>query len=257
MMSGISGKVGLVTGAGGGIGRSTAIRLAAEGAKVAVIDVKVDGGNETVKLIKDAGGEAFFMNVDISDEGAVQTMIKTIVDTYGGLQLAANNAGILGQFLPTHLMPTELFDRIIAVNLRGNFLCMKYEILHMLEHGGGAIVNTSSIAGLIAVPNLIAYTASKHGVTGMTKVAGAEYAAKGIRINAVNPGGVQTPMVEEYFASLPEEIRKAAAEAPDQHPRGQSAHPDEIANTIVFLLSDEAVNIHGHNLVSDGAMSII
>lgn len=256
-MRGITDKVALVTGAGGGIGRSVAIRLAAEGAKVAVVDVKVEGGNETVKLIKDAGGEAFYMNVDISDEAAVQNMIKTIVDTYGGLHLAANNAGILGSFMPTHLMPTELFDRIIAVNLRGAFLCMKYEISHMLEHGGGAIVNTSSIAGLVAVPNLIAYTASKHGVTGMTKVAGAEYAAKGIRINAVNPGGVQTPMVEEYFASLPEEIRKAAAEAPDQHPRGHSAHPDEIANAIVFLLSDEAVNIHGHNLVSDGAMSII
>lgn len=256
-MQGIAGKVALVTGAGGGIGRSVAIRLASEGAKVAVIDVKVDGGNDTVKLITDAGGDAFYLNVDISDEAAVQTMINTVVERYGTLDLAANNAGILGQFMPAHLMPTDLFDRIIAVNLRGAFLCMKYEIAYMLEHGGGAIVNTSSIAGLIGVPNLIAYTASKHAVTGMTKVVGAEYASKGIRINAVNPGGVQTPMVEEYFASLPEEVRKAAAEAPDQHPRGHSAHPDEIANAIVFLLSDEAVNIHGHNLVSDGALSII
>lgn len=250
-------KVGLVTGAGGGIGRATAIRLAADGAKVAVIDVKVDGGNETVQMIKDAGGEAMFMNVDVSDEAAVKGMIETIVSTYGGLHLAANNAGILGQMMPMHLTPTELFDRIIAVNLRGVFLCMKHEVTHMLEHGGGAIVNTASVAGIQAQPNLFSYAASKHGVAGMTRTAGAEYASQGVRINAVNPGGVQTPMVEGLMATLPPEVLEQMAQMPDQHPRGHSAQPEEIANVITFLLSDEASNIFGHNLVVDGGMSIV
>ncbi len=256
-MRGIDGKVALVTGAGGGIGRATAIRLASEGAKVAVVDVKVDGGNETVQMIKDAGGEATFMNVDISDENAVKSMVDEIVSKYGGLNLAANNAGILGQFMPTHLTPTELFDKIIAVNLRGVYLCMKYEITHMLEHGGGAIVNTSSAAGLQAQPNLVAYSASKHGVTGMTRTAAAEYAAQGVRINAVNPGGVTTPMTEAVYANLTEEQAAAMAQAPDPHPIGRPAQPEEIANVITFLLSDEATDVIGHNLAVDGGMTIV
>lgn len=256
-MRGIEGKVALVTGAGGGIGRATAIRLAKEGAKVAVVDVKVEGGNETVQMIKDAGCEGFYMDVDVSDEAAVKGMINQIVSQYGGLHLAANNAGILGGMMPTHMIPTESFDKIIAVNLRGVFLCMKYEIAHMVENGGGAIVNTSSAAGLQAQPNLAAYSASKHGVTGLTRSAAAEYAAQGIRINAVNPGGVITPMTEAIYASLPPEQAAALAQAPDPHPIGRSAQPEEIANVITFLLSDEASDVIGHNLSVDGGMTIV
>jgi NAD(P)-dependent dehydrogenase (short-subunit alcohol dehydrogenase family) len=252
-MRGIQGKVTLVTGAASGIGRSTAQRFAEEGAKVAVVDVDTAGGEETVKLIKDAGGTAFFQQTDVADETAVQAMIQKTVETYGGLDFAHNNAGILGSFQPTHQTPTDLFDKIIAVNLRGVFLCMKYQIDVMLENGGGVIVNTSSAAGLQGQPFLVAYSASKHGVAGMTRTAGAEYAAQGIRINAVNPGGVITPMTEAAYAELGESDNQQ----PDPHPRGKPAQPEEIASVVVFLCSDDAANVVGHTLAVDGGMTIV
>lgn len=249
------GRVALVTGASGGIGRSTAQMFAARGAKVAVVDVKDAEGIETVELIKRAGGEAFYMRVDVSEEAAVKAMVEKTVTTYGGLNHAVNNAGILGQFMPLHLIESAAFDQIIAVNLRGVFLGMKYQIAYMLEHGGGTIVNVSSAAGLRAQPNLAAYSASKHGVLGLTRTAGVEYAAKGIRINSVHPGGVITPMTEAIFATMNEEARKAAQEVPDQHPIGRSSQPEEQAAVICFLSSDAASNVVAAAFSVDGGLT--
>jgi NAD(P)-dependent dehydrogenase (short-subunit alcohol dehydrogenase family) len=249
------GRVALVTGASGGIGRATAQMFAARGAKVAVADMKDAEGAETVELIKQAGGEAFYMRVDISDEAAVKAMVEKTVATYGGLNHAVNNAGILGQFMPLHLIDSAMFDQIIAVNLRGVFLCMKHEIAYMLEHKGGTIVNLSSAAGLHAQPNLAAYSASKHGVLGLTRTAGVEYAAKGIRINSVHPGGVITPMTAAIFATMSEEARKSAQEAPDQHPIGHSSQPQEQAEVICFLSSDAASFVVAAAFSVDGGLT--
>lgn len=256
-MRGISGKVVLVTGAADGIGAATAKRFAEEGAKVAVIDINESGGNATVAAIKAAGGEAYFQKVDVSSPDQVQNMIDTVVKTYGRLDFAANNAGILGPFVPTHETTLEWFDRIIAVNLRGVFLCMKTEIIQMLGQGGGVIVNTSSAAGLQAQPALVAYSASKHGVTGMTRTAAAEYAKAGIRINAVNPGGVITGMTRDIYAQMAQAAEAGQPLPPDPHPIGHPAQPEEIASVIVFLCSDDASNIIGHNLSVDGGMTIV
>lgn len=249
------GRVALVTGGSGGIGRATAQMFAARGAKVAIADLKDAEGAETVELIKQQGGEAFYMRVDVSDEAAVKDMVEKTVATYGGLNHAVNNAGMLGQFMPMHMIDSKMFDQTIAVNLRSVFLGMKYEIIYMLEHGGGTIVNVSSAAGLHAQPNLAAYSASKHGVLGLTRTAGVEYAAQGIRINSVHPGGVITPMTAAIFGAMSEDARKMAQEAPDQHPLGRSSQPEEQAEVICFLSSDAASNVVAAALSVDGGLT--
>ncbi len=193
-----SGKVALVTGGGRGIGRATALLFAQSGAKVVIGDVD-PAGSETVETIKRDGGEAVFVKTDVSDEGDVKNLIATAVKTYGGLHCAFNNAGVLPPTVALVEMEESTFDGTLAVDLKGVFLCMKHEIAHMLQSGGGAIVNNASIAGLIAEPGISAYVAAKHGVIGLSKAAAVEYASTGIRINALAPGMVNTAMTKAWF----------------------------------------------------------
>jgi NAD(P)-dependent dehydrogenase (short-subunit alcohol dehydrogenase family) len=195
-MSGrLDGKVALVTGGGSGIGRATALAFAREDAKVVVVDIAVEGGEATVRMIQETRGEALFLKADVSKAGEVQALVQRTVDTYGRLDCAHNNAGVGVAPAPTADVTEENWDYTININLKGVWLCMKYEIPQMLTQGGGAIVNTASILGLVGIPTVAAYVASKHGVVGLTKTAALEYAQAGLRINAVCPGFIRTPMV--------------------------------------------------------------
>ncbi len=244
----LDGKIALITGAGSGIGRASALTFAREGAKVAVADKLVDGGQETVRMVEAAGGTASFIEVDVSDAASVEAMVNATVETYGRIDCAYNNAGIEGQVAPTDSYADDMFDKVIAVNLTGVWLCMKYEIPRLLEHGGGAIVNTASGAGLIGVAGLSAYVASKHGVIGLTKTAALEYAKSGIRVNAVCPGLIQTPMVERLTADQPQLGEALVA----MEPVGRTGRPEEIAESVVWLCSDAASFVTGHAMSVDG-----
>ena len=244
----LDGKIALITGAGSGIGRASALTFAREGAKVAVADKVVDGGQETVRMVEAAGGTASFIEVDVSDAASVEAMVNATVETYGRIDCAYNNAGIEGQVAPTDSYADDMFDKVIAVNLTGVWLCMKYEIPRLLEQGGGAIVNTASGAGLIGVAGLSAYVASKHGVIGLTKTAALEYAKSGIRVNAVCPGLIQTPMVERLTADQPQLGEALVA----MEPVGRTGRPEEIAESVVWLCSDAASFVTGHAMSVDG-----
>jgi NAD(P)-dependent dehydrogenase (short-subunit alcohol dehydrogenase family) len=247
----VAGKVALITGAGSGIGRASALTFAREGAKVVVADVIVEGGEETVRLIHQAGGEAVFMRADVSQAAEVEALVKKAVATYGRLDCAHNNAGIEGPGATTVDYAEARWDRVIAVNLKGVWLCMKYEIPEMLKHGGGAIVNTASTAGLVGYPRGSAYVASKHGVVGLTKTAALEYAKSGVRVNAVCPGAIDTPMMGRITDHRPQRAaRMAAAE-----PVGRMGQPGEIAEAVVWLCSDAASFVTGHAMAVDGAMT--
>jgi len=244
----LAGKVALVTGAGSGIGRASALAFSREGAKVIVADVVVEGGEETVSLIKKTGGEALFVRADVSKATEVATLISTAVATYGRLDCAHNNAGIEGTAATTVECTEESWDHIITINLKGVWLCMKYEIPQMLKQGAGAIVNTSSGAGLIGLPRSGAYVASKHGVVGLTKTAALEYAKVGIRVNAVCPGPIDTPMMQRIGGRRPQIVERMAAAGPMR----QLGKPEEIAEAVVWLCSDAASFVTGHALPVDG-----
>jgi NAD(P)-dependent dehydrogenase (short-subunit alcohol dehydrogenase family) len=235
----MEGKSGLVTGAASGIGRACAIRFGQEGASVIVADLASsrDGGEETVQAIERAGGEAEFFACDVSSAEDNEALVAHTVERFGGLDFAHNNAGI-GVHRLLHETPDEDFDRVIAVNLRGTFLGMKHQIRQMLEGGGGAIVNTSSNAGLRAVALLSAYTASKHGIVGLTKNAAVEYANEGIRVNAVCPGAIMTPLMSNESPDRQKEIL-----APQAMTR--FGEPEEVAAAVVWLCSDDASFVTG------------
>jgi NAD(P)-dependent dehydrogenase (short-subunit alcohol dehydrogenase family) len=242
------GKVALVTGAASGIGRASALAFAREGAKTVVADVLVEGGEETVRIIKAAGGDALFVRTDVSKAAEVETLIQKVVETYGRLDYAHNNAGILGTGAPTADCTEENWDRTIAINLKGIWLCMKYAIPQMLKQGGGAIVNTASVAGLVGFQGLPAYSASKGGVVQLTRTAALEYAKAGIRVNAVCPSGIRTPMLERVLADQPEVEASIIA----TEPIGRMGKPEEIAEAVVWLCSDAASFVTGDAMPVDG-----
>jgi NAD(P)-dependent dehydrogenase (short-subunit alcohol dehydrogenase family) len=243
-------KVVLVTGGAYGIGRAAAIGFIKRGAKVVIADIDAKRGEETLAIVRNLGGDAVFVKTDVASETDVQALVEETIETYGKLDCAFNNAGIHKQFTSTVDFTAADWDEMINVNLKSVWLCMKHEIPQMLQQGKGAIVNTSSAAGLVGAPSNPAYPASKHGVVGLTKCTALEYARRGIRINCVCPGPVRTGMNEELAATNPEIVK-----AMDQKvPMGRIGEPEEVAAAAIFLCSDEASYITGHALPVDGGI---
>ncbi len=241
-------KVALVTGGSSGIGRAASLAFARAGAKVVVSDVDVSGGEETVGMIADMGGEANFVKADVADDAEVKALIDAVVSKYGRLDCAFNNAGIEGMAGPCAECTEENWDRTIAINLKGVFLCCKYEVIQMLEQGGGAIVNTASVAGLVGFPNIPAYTASKHGVAGLTKALALDYATSNIRVNAVCPGVIHTPMIDRFTGGDPAALKAMG----EMQPVERLGKPEEIADIAVMLCSDETSFVTGVPMPVDG-----
>lgn len=249
MAEDFKGKVAIVTGASSGIGRATALAFAARGAAVMVADVNIDGSEETVRLIRAAGGDASFIRCDVSKSGDVEAMVATTVETFGRLDYACNNAGIEGMQATVADYTVDAWNKVIGVNLTGVWHCVKYEIPAMLKSGGGAIVNMASILGQVGFANAAAYTSAKHGVVGLTKVAAIEYATQGIRTNAVCPGFISTPMLERSGMTVGTPMYDAVA---GLHPMKRLGTPEEIAQAVVWLCSDAASFITGEALLVDG-----
>jgi NAD(P)-dependent dehydrogenase (short-subunit alcohol dehydrogenase family) len=246
----LDGKSALITGGGGGIGRATALAFAREGARLAVADVMAEAARETVALVNAAGGQAISLAGDVTQDADVRSMTEVLISTYGRLDCAFNNAGIAGWQVDAAGKKTaewseEAFDRMIAVNLKGVWLCMRYELPQMQAQGGGAIVNTGSIAGLAGLPTSSAYVAAKHGVVGLTKTAALEYAEANIRVNAVCPGFVKTRMTEDTMRRRGEAIL-------GQVPLRRMGNPEEIAEMVVWLCSERASYVSGAAYNVDG-----
>jgi NAD(P)-dependent dehydrogenase (short-subunit alcohol dehydrogenase family) len=244
-----TGKVAFVTGAASGIGREAALAFAGEGAKVVAADISEQGNQETVHLIEELGGRAIAIRCDVTRAEDVKAALAKTIETFGQLDFAFNNAGIEPRKpAPAAEYEEEEWNRIIDINLRGVFLCMKYEIPLLLKQGGGAIVNTSSGAGIVGIKGSPAYTAAKHGVIGLTKSAALDYAAQNIRINAVCPGYIDTPMMSRFTGGTEEGRAQVIAE----EPIGRMGKPEEIAAAVVWLCSDAAAFMVGHAMVIDG-----
>lgn len=244
----LDGKVGLVTGAASGIGRATAIMFSREGAQVAVADIDVQGGMETVMMIRERGGEAIFIETDVSKAEQVENMVVETVETFGSLDCVSNNAATgVGLNSMTSISQRE-WNHIIAVCLTGVWQCMKYEILAMLQGGGGSIVNIGSIAGIKGEPFLAAYSAAKGGIIALTKTAAAEYAQQDIRVNAVCPGGVRTPALEKYLNLSPSIAKRIIT----RHAQNRIGEPEEVANAVAWLCSNRSSFVTGHIMVVDG-----
>src|SRR5579864_3141045 len=248
MATELRGKVAIVTGGTSGIGRDTAVLFAKSGAKVVVAGRREAEGKETIALVHSAGGDGFFVKTDVSHAAEVETLVRKTVEKFGRLDIAFNNAGIEGSLTPIAEQSEEDWDRTIGINLKGVWLCLKYEIQQMLKQGGGgAIVNMASVAGLIGSSGFATYCASKHGVMGLTKSAALETARHGIRINVVCPAVIQTPMGERIFGGP--DIKPYAVSL---HPIGRFGRPMEIAEGVVWMCSDHASFMTGQSLVLDG-----
>ncbi len=248
----LEGKAALVTGGGSGLGRASAIALARAGATVTVADVDEQGGKETAALVsEEAGGDADFVRADVTQADEVEAMVDKAVARWGHLDCALNNAGTTGVSAPTADYTLDDWNRAIALNLTGVFLCLKYELPAMLERGG-AIVNMASGAGLVGFPGLPAYVASKHGVVGLTRAAALEYASQGVRVNAICPGSTRTPMLEGFMGG-DEQVERMMTRAV---PLGRLGRPEEIAEAVVWLCSDAASFVVGHSLAVDGGSVI-
>jgi NAD(P)-dependent dehydrogenase (short-subunit alcohol dehydrogenase family) len=246
----LQGRTIIVTGAGGGIGRAASLVLAQAGANVVVSDVIEESGRATVKEIEAGAGAATFVKADLSVEAEVSALVDRAVSTYGRLNGAFNNAGLEQCALPLHELTTAQWERALRVDLTSVFWCIKYQVLAMMQTGGGAIVNTASSLGQVAIANASEYITAKHGVVGLTRAAGAEYASRGIRVNAVLPGIIRTPMI----ARLSEDERFAAmfGKLKERHPIGRFGEPSEIGEAVKWLLSDAASFMNGAAMACDG-----
>ena len=243
-------KTAIITGGGSGFGREVALKLAQKGVNISVVDLSKENGEETVRLCKELGGNAFFISADVSKVEDVKNYVAKTMERFGKIDLFFNNAGISGSGVRTIECSVEEFDSIVDVNLKGVFYGLKYVVTEMLKTGGGAIVNTSSLGGLVGLPTLGAYSATKHAVIGLTKTIAGEYGRENIRINAIAPGTNETPMVKAF----PKEAIKAMADAV---PMGRLGQPHEVADVVCFLLSDEASYIHGAVISIDGGSAAL
>lgn len=246
-MSQFAGKVALVTGGTAGIGRATALAFAREGAKVVIAGRHVAEGEETIHFIKQQAGDALFVQTDVSKASDVEHVINTAVTTYGRLDYAVNSAGTEGAIGPITTLSEDGWERTIAINLKGTWLSLKAEVAAMLKQGG-AIVNIASVVGMVGLPGMTIYTASKSGVIGLTKAAALEYAKAGIRVNVVSPGGIDTEMLDRFLGGDQEVKQQQGSTIP----LGRIGQPEEVAAAVIWLCSDAASFVTGHNLVVDG-----
>jgi NAD(P)-dependent dehydrogenase (short-subunit alcohol dehydrogenase family) len=244
----MAGKVALVTGAGSGLGKAIVHKFAARGATIVVAEINAEWGSAVAEDIRGSGGKALFVRTDVAREEDLRAAVDATIATFGRLDFAVNNAAIEGDVLPLVEQRTDMFQRVIAVDLLGVFFGLKYQIAAMVGQGGGAIVNVASIAGVRAHPGLAPYVAAKHGVNGLTKTAAIEYGPKGVRVNSVCPGGIKTPQLQRYLDSAPE-LRAAIIDA---NPLRRLADADEIADAVVWLCSPASSYVNGHELVVDG-----
>ncbi len=244
-------KTVIITGGASGIGKAAALLFAAHGANVAVSDIRSEDGEKVAGLIKEKNGSAIFIKTDVSNPAQVKELIAKTTQIFGGLHYAFNNAGIEGKADPIDRMDVEEFQNLININLKGVWLCMKYEIQWMLDHSGGSIVNTSSVAGLVGFPGIAHYTASKHAINGLTKAVALEYAQKGIRVNAVCPGVIETAMIDRYTGGDSKAMEGLVA----SEPVGRMGKPEEIAEAALWLCSEKGSFVTGHTMVVDGGMT--
>jgi len=250
-MSGMmDGKVALITGAGSGIGKGIALAFSRGGAKVAVVDKVLEGAEETMRMITESGGEAVVIQCDVTRETDVQAMVNASLEIFGRIDCSVNNAGIEAMPIPLAEYPLEVWNQVLNVNLTGVFLCLKHEIAQMLKQGEGAIVNIASVVGLIGMPLASSYSASKHGVVGLTKTAALEYGRSGIRVNAVCPSATHTPMADRFIEECPEIVEMYLK----THPMDRMAEVDEIAAAVLWLCSDSASFVNGQALAVDGGL---
>ena len=247
------GKVVLITGAGNGIGRASAVGFASRGAKVVVVDRDQAAGEATAGVLRQQGHEAFFISADVTQSADVQNYVKLALEKYGSIDCFYNNAGIEGSVAPTHQYDEDMFDRVMAVNVKGVFLGLRHVLPVMLKQGRGAVVNTASVAGMVASPGMPAYVASKHAVIGLTKTAAGEVARSGVRVNCVCPGPIDTRMIHSLESMLsPDDPTAVGSRYQANIPIGRYGAAEEVANLVVFLSSDLASNITGAQYVVDG-----